>query len=70
MNAKARPLSASAGNPLKSVPNNQETRSPYLKAVLSGLNNKLIAGNMATIASTDREAALRYIRESRLLQKK
>jgi hypothetical protein len=73
MNAKARPISALAENPLRSVPkdsDSKDSRSPYLKAVLSGANNKLISGNLPAAASTDREAALRYIRESRQLHKK
>lgn len=70
---KAQSVSHYSVSPLRSIPNNateeKDTRSPYLKAVLSGTNNKLIANKM-TIVGSDRDAALRYIRESRSLQKK
>lgn len=70
---KAYPVTHYSMNPLRSVPKNaaekKDTRSPYLKAVLSGTNNKLIASKM-TVVGSDKDAALRYIRESRSLQKK
>ncbi len=74
MKSKARSISYFSANPLKSVSNEsltavkKDTRSPYLKAVLSGSNRSLITGS--DLSGTDRDAALRYIRESRMLQKK
>jgi hypothetical protein len=76
MKSKAVPLSHFSANPLKSVSNEASTtekkdnRSPYLRAILSGTNNTLIAGKLFSAVSSDREAALRYIRETRMLHKK
>ena len=73
MKSKARPISYFSTNPLKSVPQQplaeekKDTRSPYLRAILSGNNNAIIPANAF---SSDRDAALRYIRESRMLHKK
>lgn len=76
MKSKARSSSYFSANPLKIVPNDasiaakKDTRSPYLKAVLSGANNKLIGGNLLSVVNSDRDAALRYIRETSQLHKK
>jgi hypothetical protein len=51
-----------------SSPNND--RSPYLKAILSGSSRIHSDINKNTIPDSDREAALRYIRESRMLKRK
>jgi len=73
MKTKARPLAYFSTNPLKSVSNEplkevkEDTRSPYLRAILSASNSTINSGNAF---SCDREAALRYIRESKLLHKK
>ncbi|HMU45283.1 MAG TPA: hypothetical protein PKC72_02895 [Chitinophagaceae bacterium] len=48
-------------------PAKTQERSPYLRAVLSG-NSK--TQNENNNECTDRDAALRYIRESKLLHKK
>lgn len=49
--------------------NNQE-RSPYLKAILSGNGGIANSVNSQETYCSDREAALRYIKESKLLHKK
>ena len=76
MKSKARTLAHFSANPLKSVSNEAsktqktDTRSPYLRAILSGTNNLLIPGNLITAINSDREAALRYIRETGMRHKK
>jgi len=74
MKSKARPLDPFPANPLKSIPANtsskNDERSPYLKAVLSGALRATGTGDQLTSDSSDKDAALRYIRESRLLMKK
>jgi hypothetical protein len=73
MKTKARPLAYFSTNPLKSVSNEplaevkQDTRSPYLRAILSASNSTI---NSLGASSTDRDAATRYIRESKMLHKK
>jgi len=47
-----------------------EERSPYLKAILSGNGKKPNSEKEVELICSDREAALRYIRESRMLHKK
>lgn len=44
----------------------KQERSPYLKAVLSGTSRSSKSENNS---NTDREAALRYIRESKMLKR-
>ncbi len=43
----------------------KQERSPYLKAVLSGTSRS----SQSEKNNTDREAALRYIRESKMLKR-
>ncbi len=43
----------------------QKTNSVYLNAVLSGEYSGFIRRSMLAMANSDKEAALRYIRESR-----
>jgi hypothetical protein len=47
----------------------QTSRSPYLKAILSGASRLINSGKIISIANPDREAAIRYIRESAMLKK-
>ncbi len=44
------------------------SRSPYLKAILSATTSIAQSEN-TPVANPDREAALRYIRESKMLKK-
>ncbi|MBI5856389.1 MAG: hypothetical protein HZB42_01965 [Sphingobacteriales bacterium] len=60
-------------NPLRAVSknfssDNNNGRSPYLKAILSG-TARSSDNNQAPGASNDKEAALRYIKESKKLKK-
>ena len=70
MKSKAQPLSFFSMNPLKSVSSEstKEHKSPFLRAVLSGSNKTNASGNNKS--ATDKDAALRYIRESKMLNKK
>jgi hypothetical protein len=47
----------------------QTNRSPYLKAILSGASRLINSGKIVSMANPDRDAALRYIKESSLLRK-
>lgn len=46
-----------------------EQRSPYLKAILSGKLRTISSEKDLTVTNPDREAALRYIKESAVLRK-
>lgn len=61
-------------NPLRVVSNNLSAgnstgRTPYLKAILSGTARSSGSAYHKADANEDREAALRYIKESRKLKK-
>lgn len=56
-------------NEKKEVPSNQPNLSPYLKAILSGATRLINSGGSAAVANPDREAAIRYIRESAIMRK-
>lgn len=61
-------------NPLRSVCNNRasdntQNQSPYLKAILSGTARSSVPSDNGPVANGDREAALRYIKESGKLKK-
>jgi hypothetical protein len=47
----------------------QPEKSPYLKAILSGATRLLNSGKVISLANPDREAAIRYIKESTLMRK-
>lgn len=47
----------------------QQNKSPYLKAILSGTRQALGSEKNSTVTNPDREAALRYIKESAVLRK-
>ena len=59
------PLRAVSGN---SSANNKQSQSPYLKAILSGSARSSSSNNEHT-AGNDKEAALRYIKESNRMKK-
>jgi hypothetical protein len=44
-------------------------QSPYLKAILSGASRLINSGRIVSMVNADRDAALRYIKESALLKK-
>jgi hypothetical protein len=66
MESIAKPSSNIAEQATKAT---QPNLSPYLKAILSGATRLINAGRSATIVNPDREAAIRYIKESALLKK-
>ncbi len=47
----------------------QTNLSPYLKAILSGATRLINSGRSLSIVNPDREAAIRYIKESALMRK-
>lgn len=49
--------------------NHQSGQSPYLKAILSGATRLLNSGKVISLPNPDREAAIRYIKESTLMRK-
>ena len=60
-------------NPLRAVSNNssaadKQNVTPYLKAILSG-SARSSSSNNEPVANNDKEAALRYIKESTRLKK-
>jgi hypothetical protein len=61
-------------NPLKAVNNNasssgSKNQSPYLKAILSGTARSVESKHNDHVVNEDRQAALRYIKESNRLKK-
>ncbi|HPG12012.1 MAG TPA: hypothetical protein PLU37_10805 [Chitinophagaceae bacterium] len=50
--------------------NVKQERSPYLKAVLSGTSRNDYSHSVKESQNPDRDAALRYIRDSKMIQKK
>ncbi len=46
-----------------------DTRSPYLKAILSGASQLINSGRVLSMINPDRDAALRYIKESAMMRK-
>ena len=50
-------------------PSSAQNKSPYLKAILSGSTNLVVAGNNLPEVNPDRVAALRYIKECAFLKK-
>jgi hypothetical protein len=47
----------------------QNNRSPYLKAILSGASRLIQSGRVLSMINPDRDAAIRYIKESSFLRK-
>lgn len=61
-------------NPLRAVSNNlltgnKQGQSPYLKAILSGKAGSARSSNHQHVDNEDRQAAIRYIKESKRLKK-
>lgn len=46
-----------------------QSKSPYLRAILSGTTKLFVPGNDLPVTDPDRVAALRYIKESALSKK-
>ncbi|MEQ1675632.1 MAG: hypothetical protein ABL876_02950 [Chitinophagaceae bacterium] len=53
----------------KEVPAGSHPQTPYLKAILTGASRLIHSGKVLSMANPDREAAIRYIKESALLRK-
>lgn len=69
-NAQASPyFSHHSGNGKKETAMEQSNLSPYLKAILSGATRLINSGRSLSIVNPDREAAIRYIKESSLMRK-
>lgn len=75
MKSNSQPLFHPPSNGLKAVIQalrsdaSPQDHSPYLKAILSGQTKSPVADHKTLISTPDRDAALRYIRESKLLKK-
>jgi hypothetical protein len=46
-----------------------EQKTPYLRAILAGTTKLFASGNESSVVNPDREAALRYIKESTFMKK-
>jgi hypothetical protein len=53
----------------KSAEQSSQSKTPYLKAILSGKTKSFSLENNLPVNNSDRIAALRYIRESTFLRK-
>jgi hypothetical protein len=61
-----------ADNPPKAGDNqspDQPAQTPYLKAILAGTTKLFVSEKGTAVMNADREAALRYIKESSFLKK-
>ena len=47
----------------------EQNKTPYLKAILAGTTKLFASGKESAVTNPDREAALRYIRESTFMKK-
>ena len=47
----------------------EQNKSPYLRAILAGTTKLFASGNEPSVVNPDREAALRYIKESSFMKK-
>jgi hypothetical protein len=64
------PLSLyNADNPPRSSEPTEQNKTPYLKAILAGTTKLFASGKEPGGINPDREAALRYIRESSFMKK-
>ncbi|HMK24766.1 MAG TPA: hypothetical protein VK483_01965 [Chitinophagaceae bacterium] len=57
-----------ATNERSSAPTEQN-KTPYLRAILAGTTKLFASGNDSAVINPDREAALRYIKESTFMKK-
>jgi len=51
------------------IPKNEEKKTPYLRAILSGTASPINAEKKINLSAPDLNAALRYIKESSLLRR-
>ena len=47
----------------------EQNKTPYLRAILAGTTKLFSSGNESSVINPDREAALRYIKESTFMKK-